>query len=438
MTSVLATTAQLAWRSAMSRRFGVTVVMLSIALSTFLLLGLERIRQDVKQQFSQSVSGTDLIVGPRTGSVQLLLYSVFRIGNATQNMRWRSAQDIAADPAVAWTIPLSLGDTHRSFPVVGTTQAFFTHFQYGEAQALAFAQGRGFDQPFEAVIGAEVAQQLGYRLGDRITLSHGDGEFSEHDHDEQPFEVVGILKRTGTPVDRSVHIPLQGMEAIHLDYVAGVRLPAKKDKHHHHHSQHKPHSHASSAAKDAQQDLTPRTITALLVGLKSRTAVLGLQRQIADYRAEPLMAVMPGVALDELWQAVRVSEQVLWLVSTLVAAVSLASLVAVVVTGLEQRRRELAILRSLGASPWRIFSLLVLEGGGMTLAGALLGWLLWTLSVLLLAPWLQAQHGLQLTWQMGAAEWLLLGAITVAGCIASLLPGWRAYRLSLADGLHPR
>jgi len=412
----------LAARSAWYRRFGLSVVALSVALSAFLLLGMERLRQDVRLQFSQSVSGTDLIVGARTGSVQLLLYSVFRLGSATQNIRWSSAQAIAADPAVAWTIPLSLGDSHRGYPVVGTTADYFTHFRYGERQPLVMAQGVPFAATFDTVLGADVAERLQRRLGDRITLSHGDGAFGANEHDEHPFEVVGVLARTGTPVDRSVHIRLDGMEAIHLDWVAGVRLPGM----------------VATGESAQPPDLTPRSITALLVGLQSRAAVFGLQRSVNGFAAEPLMAVLPGVALDELWQAVGMSERALLLMGALVASVSLAGLVAVVVSGLEQRRRELAVLRSVGARPSQVFALLLLEGALVTLLGVVLGVLLWMLAMAGLGPWLQAQYGLQLHMAWGSREWWLVGAIVAAGCTASALPGWRAYRLSLADGLQPK
>lgn len=115
----------LAARSAWSRRFVLALIVLSIALSTFLLLGIERLRQDVRQNFAQAVSGTDLIVGPRTGAVQLMLYAVFRVGSATNNIGWDSAQALAAQRQVAWTVPIALGDSHRGFAVVGTTPAYF-------------------------------------------------------------------------------------------------------------------------------------------------------------------------------------------------------------------------------------------------------------------------------------------------------------------------
>lgn len=415
----------IAWRSAWHRRFSLGLVVLAMALSTFLLLSVERLRHDVRQNFMNAVSGTDLIVGARTGSVQLLLYSVFRIGSATQNIRMDSLRALERDRAVAWVVPISLGDTHRGFAVVGTTTAYFEHFRWGDRRALSVAQGKvfGSDAVFEAVIGAEVAQRLGYGVGQRIVLRHGAGELESNDHADKPFTVVGILARTGTPVDRSVHVSLQGMEALHLDWVAGVPLPGL----------------SVSADQALQQDLTPRSVTAALVGLKSRAAVFAVQRRLSEYEGEPLMAVLPGVALDELWTMLDWVERALQLMGALVAAVSVAGLMAVVVTALDQRRRELAILRSVGAGPPRVLALLMVEGFLLSALGSLLGLLAWWGGLTIAGPWVEAQWGIILStgWPR-SDEGMQLAAVVMAGALASLIPGWRAYRLSLADGLAPR
>lgn len=413
----------LAWHSAWSRRFVLSLVMLSIALSTLLLLGIEQLRRDTRDSFSQAVSGTDLIVGARSGSVSLLLYSVFRVGNATHNIRWSSVQTLQQHPAVAWVVPISLGDSHRGFAVVGTTTDYFSRFHYGDQQALALAQGRAFTGVFETVIGAEVAQRLGYRLGQRIVLSHGDGAIASNDHADKPFTIVGVLAPTGTPVDRSVHINLAAMEAIHLDWIAGTPLPGL----------------TVTPEQALQQDLTPRQVTAALVGLKRRAAVFSVQRWVSQFQAEPLMAVLPGVALDELWELVGVGERGLLAVSALVAVVSLVGLVAAVMAGLNERRRELAILRAVGAGPRHVLMLLALEGSLVTGLGVLLGLLACAGLTLALGPWAQAHYGLTLSLQWpGEGEARLLGMVLAAGVLASLLPAWRAYRLALADGLSPR
>jgi putative ABC transport system permease protein len=338
-------------------------------------------------------------------------------------MGWDSAKKLAADPAVAWTIPLSLGDSHRGFPVLATNGDYFTHFQYGNHQSLRFAEGRPFASVFETVVGAEVARALQYKIGDHIVLSHGIGGPHLIAHGDKPFVITGILARTGTPVDRTVHIGLDAMEAIHLDWeggapMRGMSIPAELVK---------------------KFDLTPKTITAMLIGLKNRAAVFGLQRRIADDQDEALMAVLPGVALDQLWEVVSIGENALLLISALVVVVGLAGLVSSILAGLGERRRELAILRSVGARPLDLFLLLALEGLAVMLCGVLLGILLLSAGIVLGGPLLEAQFGivLQLHWPT-PVELKLLGAVIAAGFVASLLPGWRAYRLSLSDGLSPR
>jgi putative ABC transport system permease protein len=418
---------RLAFRSAWNRRGTLGLVLASIALSTALLWTLEGLRRDLRTSFSQAVSGTDLVVGARTGSVQLMLYAVFRVGGATNGISMDSVRAVAAHRAVAWTVPISLGDSYRGFPVLGTTTGYFQHFAYGDRQSLAFDSGRAFtgqlDGLYEAVLGAEVAQALGHRLGDRVTLSHGMGATPGVEHADKAFTVTGILQRTGTPVDRTVHVSLQALQAIHLDWVGGAPMPGVR-----------------ISAEDARKfDLEPRQVTAALVGLKSRAAVFTVQRFVSEYREEPLMGVLPGVALDELWDALGLGERALQLVCALVALVSLAGLVATVLAGLNERRRELAVLRAMGAGPRDVLWLLVLEGAVVTSAGAAVGLLVALGAQALAGPVLQARFGILL--QMGlpaATQWAVLAAVLVAGMLASLLPAWRAYRLSLADGLSPR
>ena len=419
MTPLLRLAAQSAW----NRRASLALAIVAMALSVMLLLGVERLRDEARNGFEQSVSGADLIVGARGSPLQLLLYSVFRLGDASQDMQWASVEKLSAHPAVAWVIPLSLGDSHRGFPVLATTQAYFDHFRTGEQRPLVLQRGRPFQAVFEAVIGAEVADALGYQPGDRITLAHGSGESGLTDHADKPFTVVGILARTGTPVDRTVHISLAAMEAIHLDWQGGAPMPG-----------------LSIPAEFVQKfDLRPKTVTAAIVGLKSRAAVFGVQRWVNQNRDEALMAVLPGVALAQLWDMLAQVERVLFAVSALVVAVGLAGLVAVVLASLDQRRRELAILRAVGARPRDILALLMLEGAGLVIAGALLGLVLLTGLIVLAGPVLEARYGLALAARLpGERELFLLGGAIIAGFVASLVPAWRAYRASLADGLTPK
>lgn len=418
---------QIALKSALNRRGTLSLVLLSIALATTLLLTLERLRTDIRESFSLSVSGTDLVVGARTSPIQLMLYAVFRVGGATNTVRMESLQAVAQHRAVSWVVPLALGDSHRGRPVLGTTTAYFDRYAYGDQQKLVLAEGRAFagtlDGLYEAVIGAEVAQSLGYRLGQQIVLAHGNAGVLAKEHADKPFTVVGILARTGTPVDRTVHVSLEAIEAIHLDWAGGAPIPGM-----------------TIAPEHARKfDLAPKQVTAALVGLKNRVAVFNVQRFVAGYEGEALLAVLPGVALDELWAVVGPGEQALLVISAMVALVSLASLVAVVLAGLNERRRELAVLRAVGAGPRHVLLLLAAEGALVTAGGVLLGVAATVAAVLFAAPLLQQQFGITLSASAPtAAQWGLLAAVLAAGMLASLVPGWRAYRLSLADGLSPR
>ena len=273
------------------------------------------------------------------------------------------------------------------------------------------------------VLGAQAAAQLQLRVGAQITLQHGSGDLAHAEHADKPFTVTGILAPTGTPVDRTIHIPIEAIEAIHLDWQGGAPIPGV----------------SISPEHVRKFDLTPKTITAILVGLKQRAAVFRMQRWVNTYPADALIGIMPALALDELWQVVSVVERLLLAVSTMVVIVGLIGLLAVILASLNERRRELAILRSVGASPRDLFILLTLEGLGITVVGALSGVALLTLLTISLSPWLQSHYGLVITlrWLNMNEIALVIGIINI-GLLASIIPGYRAYRMSLADGLTPR
>lgn len=412
---------RLAFASLVARALTVGMTILAIALSVALFLGVEKVRTGAKASFADTISGTDLIVGARSGSVQLLLYSVFRIGNATNNMTWESYQDIASRPEVDWIVPVSLGDSHRQFRVMGTTPAFFERYKYRSGQSLVVQDGAIMADLFDTVIGADVAATLGYGIGDPIVVAHGLASFSEHA--DQPFQVSGILEKTGTPVDRTVIVSLEAIEAIHVDWQSGAQIPGQ----------------ATPADVIRQMDLEPQAITAALVGVNSRLQVFGLQRSINQYPQEPLLAILPGVALQELWQIVSIAETALIGVSAMVVVTALIGMMATIFSSLNERRREMAIFRAMGARPRVILSLLVLEAVLMAAMGAVLGLGLLYVGLLIGQPLIDSAFGLWLPIEPPTLReaWVLLGVIA-AGAIVSMVPALRAYRISLADGMMVR
>ncbi|MCC7200019.1 MAG: ABC transporter permease [Gammaproteobacteria bacterium] len=439
---------RLAARSLWNRRLTAGLTVFAIAVSVTLLLGVQKLRAEARDSFASTVSGVDLVVGARSGPLNLLLYSVFRVGDATANVSWQSYQLVARHRDVAWTIPISLGDSHRGYRVLGTSGAYFEHYRYGRKRPLAFAAGKPFVGAREAVLGAEVAAKLGYSVGSSITVAHGLGEVSFAKHDDHPFTVVGILEPTGTPVDRAVHVDLAAIDEIHVGWESGMKRPApappaigtrvgqrlappppppsEADT----------HAHDEHAHEEAPVPHEPVAITAFLVGMKDRAGLFQMQRALNEYKAEPLTAIIPGVALQQLWELVGVADRALMMVAACVVLAGLLGMLAAILTSLNERRREMAILRSVGARPAQVFALMLLESGLLALGGVVLG-LAGTYGLLAAAaPFLGAHYGLYITLGLPTAQdAIILCGVVLAGLAAGLLPAWRAYRNSLADGL---
>ena len=415
----------LAFKSLRNRKVTVGLTIVSIALSVMLLLGVERIRREAQTSFTNTISGTDLLVGARTSPVQLLLSSVFGLSNAANNIGWESYQTISDHPGIAWSIPVSLGDTHAGYRVLGTTGAYYDHFRYGRRQALQMKAGGWFASADGAVLGAEVAEKLGYRVGSSIVVAHGSGDVSFIKHDAHPFHVAGILARTGTPVDRTVFVSLKGIDAIH----AGMD-PAGD------HGHDPLTAHGVSGPYHEDQ---PAAITAFYIGLKSRSSSLAVQRTVNEYKGEPLSAILPAVALQELWGIVAMVEKALLAVSGFVVLVGLSGMLVAIMTSLNERRREMAILRSAGARPLHVFSLIVGEAGVVTLIGIMTGIVLLYGLLIAAQPLIASRLGLFLgITNMSGIELILLGCVCVAGFVIGIIPGYRVYRYSLADGMTVR
>ena len=410
---------ELAWASLRSRALSVSLTVLVITLSVVLLLGVERVRTQAHEGFASTVSGTDLIVGARSGPVNLLLYSVFHIGDPTNNVSWQSYQELSSLPQVKWSVPLSLGDSWRGYRVVGTTGGYFEHYRYGSGHELAFAQGRPFDDLYDAVIGAEVARAQKVGLGDEIVLAHGTGAVTLATHADKPFRVAGILQRTGTPVDSSLLVSLPAIEAIHIDWRSGVQL----------------RSQSVSAEQARHLDLTPTSITAFMLGLNSRIATFSVQRRINEYPDEAMLAILPGVTLQQLWQSLGTAERALQLISAMVVLLGMVSLVA---STLQERRREMAILRATGARPGYIAGLLVVEAVATSAVACVLALSLLVVASIAGRGWVLATFGLSIThiWPDGRELTWAAGVLLVSA-VAGLVPALLAYRRTLADGLSP-
>jgi putative ABC transport system permease protein len=427
----------LAWASLRNRAVATALTVISIALSVALLVGVEQIRAGARESFSGTISQVDLIGGPRAGTVSLLLYTVFRMGAPLNNIKYETWEHFDKHPAVAWTIPLTFGDSHKGYRVVGTNDSFYANYRFRRTRQIEFAQGAKPAAALDVALGSEVAERLGYRLGSKIVLTHGVAG-GMHEHDEQPFTVVGVLARTATPIDRSLYITFAGVEAMHEGWEDGAppapgAAPAEHADHDH------DHAHAKPAAGHEDHEHPVEQVSAFLLKAKSRVDTLRLQREISTYGAEPLSAVIPGVALGELWGSLRYAEDALRIVSFCVLVAGLLGMLVALYTSLNERRREMAILRAVGVTAGRIVALLVLESLLLAVAGCVLGvGLYYGLATVFQVP-VERQYGLYLPIKgLTTTSFWYLAAVMSAATFVALVPAWRAYRNALSDGLAQR
>ena len=401
-----------------ARLLTVSMTVFAISLSLMLYLSIEKLRVSAYTSFTNTISQTDLIVGSRTSPVQLLLYSVFRIGNPTNNITWQSYEDIISRDEIKWAVPISLGDSHKGFRVMGTNAEFFSRYKYRGGQPIEIQTGNYLEDLYDVVLGSNVAEKLNYTTGSPLIVSHGLKSFS--DHDDQPFKVSGILVKTGTPIDNTVIVSLEAIEAIHVDWSSGAKIKGKE----------------TPVDQIRKMDLTPKNITAAFIGVDSKLQIFKLQRWINEYSEEALSSILPGVALHELWRIIGIVENLLLGISLVVIFTTLIGMAAILFSSLNERRREMAIWRAMGATPRVIIGLLMLESFLLSIISSLVSIILLYLSMIILQPWIDQTYGILINIEMLHLNDLLIFIYFIfASLLISLLPSLRAYWFSINDGM---
>ena len=413
----------LALNSLRFRALPVSLIIVSLTLGLSLILIVDRIQEGTRRGFEQTLSGVDLIIGPRSGDLQMLLYTVFHLGNATNNVTSQSIDAIAKNPNIEWIVPIALGDSHRGYRVVATDPHYFEYIRGAGGAPLRFAIGAPLDALNDVVLGATVARRLGYILGDSLFLAHGSSPMGAV-HDDYAFKVAGILEPTGTPTDQAVFIRLEGFSLLHLGWQSGSRV-FRTDR--------------ILAANPSLGDLRPRDVTAAFVGVKSRLQVFQLQRAINEYPEEALSGVLPGVALGQLWSLLGTADRAFNLLAWIILGVAVISMMTMTVTSLESRHREMSILRAVGASPTYLGGLLLAEAALIGLAASICATVIVGIASLWARPWLETTLGIspELSWMAGN-DWLTLGGVIFAGILSALIPAFLLYRSTLQYGLTER
>ena len=449
---------KIAKQSLFNRKGTVVLTIIALTISIFVLLAVEHIRLQAKQSFNRTVSGVDLIVGPRTGPLNLLLGSVFRIGETGQAISAEVYQKLAKHPMVDWVAPIALGDSHKGHRVIATTHSYFQNYKYGNKQALEFKAGGLPQDDFDLVLGADIANKFSYENGDEIVLSHGTGITSFTHHEATPFRVVGILAKTGTPVDQALHIGFKGLELMHKKSGHPSLSPVLNSKpigvngsktnnhdehqneHEHGHEHENEHEHAleqnSHESSEDHEHLDGAKVSAVFVGLKARYASLIMQKWANDYKAEPISAILPGVALTQLWRIVGSVEVVLQVIAGLVLLTTLIGMSTMLLATMKERTREIAIMRTLGARPIFVFGLIQLEVLLITLISLILATLGLYVALVASQAMLATELGLFIDVVIiNSNTFKIWAAVLVGSILVGLLPALKAYRSSLQASL---
>ena len=408
-------------KSMRSRLIPTSLVTISLMASMVLLLSIERIQQGAEEGFNQSISGVDAIIGPRSSSIELVLYTVFHLGRPTNNITTKTVNDVKLRGDISWLVPIALGDSHKGFRVVATEPNYFEHIKYANGQPLVFSKGVAFAELSETVLGFDVAEKLSYRVGSKIQITHGSVESIGSKHDDFSFVVTGILNKTGTPIDRAIFLDLKGYELLHLGWKSGKKIFNLDD------------INLSSLPEDA---LIPKTVTAAFIGLKSKLTLFNFSKNIREYPKEAISAVIPGIALSELWSIVGLVDKGFQLLSWIIIAISLIAMVTLIIASLDNRKQEMTIYRANGASPKFLAMMVLCESlviGLTAIVGAII---LVTIVTYFATVQLNLALGISPSFKwISMGEIIVFSFILLAGALSSLIPAVMVFRKNLHQTL---
>lgn len=464
-------------QSLLNRWLSCLLIILTLAFSISLFFTVSRIQESVRSSFQNTISGVDSVVAARGGDLQILLNSVFLIGEPNSTIRWSTFKDITDNNKMNWAAPISLGDSHKGYRVIGTTNNYFKEIKYSSGKNIEFLSGNSFNDVFDVVLGNAVANKLKYNLDAEIIITHGlsdvgevhtfssekenhsdhadhddhaDEEHDNHDdhvdhddhakheehdnhedhadegheghnHENLGFKVTGILKPTGTPIDNAVYVSLAGIEAMHTGWIGNQKVIDV------------------SIEQIMQSELKPKTISAIFVSLKNRTQVFQFQRDVLNYKEEAISSVMPGITLSRLWALTGNVDKAFKIITFFIIIIALLGMIAMTIAGLNGRRREMAILRSVGASPTNIVSLLLVESIIISLISCAIGYILMIIIFSIGKDYLQNNYGIFInSFSIKNYDLQMIISIICAALIATIVPAIQIYKNTLRDGLNVR
>lgn len=397
---------------------------LLMAFGVALMVSLILFGHQVKERLLRDSAGIDVVVGAKGSPLQLILSTVQHIDIPTGNISLSEAERIKRHSHVKKAIPLSLGDSYRQFRIVGTEQEYLAHFN------SEFDQGTVWKKSMQVVLGSSVAKETGLKVDSLFFGAHGLVP-SGHYHEEHPYKVVGILKPTGTVLDRLIVTSLESVWEVHGEYMANGSHDAhegyheKSDKHHHHAGPHAEHKILSS--------IEEKEITALLVKYKNRTAVLSFPRMV--HNKTSMQAASPAFEIAHLVELIGVGTDTMFMFGALLIAIAFISVLVGLLQNIRDRKYDLAIFRALGASRWKVMTIIVMEGMIITFIASLIGIIIGHVCIELMGMTIKgAEIGLK-GFIFLLPVWVIWGCLLIISFVVCLIPAWEAYKTDIRSAL---
>lgn len=426
---------KLSWKNIINKPLNLLLSMVLFGLGIGLINFLILLNHQLKNQFDKNLAGIDVVIGAKGSPLQMILCNMYHIDNPTGNISVKEASPFLnpKHPLIEKAVPLSLGDSHRSYRIVGTNHSIL------ELYGGEIGQGKLWVQHFEVTVGKVVAEELGLSIGDRFFSSHGfqEADDLEHEHGDG-FVVVGILKPTGSVLDQLILTTTKSIWDVHAHEEGDGEHDQdhSHDDHAHQDHEHDDHDHDHDETGFNLVDYPDEQITSLLIKFRNRTnfQALSLPRNINENTG--MQAAAPPIEINRLYSMIGVGVDALRNIALIIALVSAFSIFISLFSSLKDRQYELALMRVMGAGQVKLFLLIILEGIILAVIGCLLGLLISHIGMEVLAHYAKASYRYSFTGWLFLKEELGMVLISVViGIIAALIPAMSAYRTDIHETL---